>query len=59
MREILELSAQLDLDAAALLYLARVAAGDSRVRAVEDLTAAGRAALLADLREIAAELVAA
>ena len=44
---------KLHLDAAALLYLARVAAGDFRLRCIEELTAAGRYALLVDLRSIA------
>ena len=60
MREIRELSAQLGIDGPVLLLMAREAAGDSRLRTVDELTAAGRWALLADLLKMAgAELVAA
>lgn len=52
MREIRELANTLDLDHAALLYLAREAAGNSRLRCVEDLNSAGLRSLLSDLREI-------
>ena len=53
MQEIRELSAQLGIDGPVLLLMARQAAGDSRLRTVDELTAAGRRALLADLRRMA------
>ena len=52
LREVRELQFELHLDPAALLYLARVATGDSRLRCLEDLNSAGLRALRADLMEI-------
>ena len=60
MREILELRETLGIDGPVLLLMAREAAGDSRLRTVDELTAAGRRALLNDLQQFAAaQLVAA
>ena len=54
MQEIRELSAQLGIDGPVLLLMAREAAGDFRLRCVEELAADGRRSLLAFLREMSA-----
>jgi hypothetical protein len=58
MREILELARQLDIDGPVLLLMAREAAVNSRLRCVEELTADGRRALLADLHSMTVPLAA-
>ena len=50
--EIRRLQVELEIDDPVLLLMAREAAGDSRLRCVEELTGAGRAELLAYLHEL-------
>ena len=50
--EIRLLAVELGIDGPVLLLMAREAAGNSRLRCVEDLNSAGLRSLLSDLREI-------
>ena len=57
LRDIRALQSALGIDPAGLLLMAREAAGDSRLRCVEDLTDGGLRALLMDLRAMSGPLL--